>query len=53
MGACVVQALFPLEDRIEIPSSYFDKFLAEHLGQIPPAKTRKRVKMNLKRIGFL
>jgi len=53
MGACVADALFPLENGIAIPPMYFDKFLAEYLGEAPPEKTRERTKINLKRIGFL
>lgn len=53
MGACVADALFPLENGIAIPSAYFDKFLTGHLGEVPPAKTRERIKINLKRLGFL
>jgi len=53
MGACVADALFPLENGISIPPSYFDRFLDEYLGVAPPAKTRERIKINLKRLGFL
>lgn len=53
MGACVADALFPLENGIAIPPIYFDKFLTGHLGEAPPEKTRERIKINLKRIGFL
>ncbi len=53
MGACVADALFPLENGIAIPATYFDKFLAEYLGEVPPDKTRERTKINFKRLGFL
>jgi hypothetical protein len=53
MGACVADALFSLENGISIPPTYFDKFLAEHLGVTPPEKTRERTKINLKRLSFL
>jgi hypothetical protein len=53
MGACVADALFPLENGLVIPSSYFDKFLTEFLQETPPEKTRERLKINLKRLGFL
>jgi hypothetical protein len=53
MGSCVADALFPLENGIAIPPSYFDKFLIGYLGGPPPAKTRERLKINLKRLGFL
>jgi len=53
MGACVADALFPLENGIAIPATYFDKFLAEYLGEVPPDRTRERTKINFKRLGFL
>jgi hypothetical protein len=53
MGACVADALFPLENGIAIPSAYFDRFLTDFLGEAPPEKTRERLKINLKRLGFL
>lgn len=53
MGACVTEALFPLENGIIIPISYFDKFLTDFLREPPPEKTRKRLKINLKKLGFL
>jgi hypothetical protein len=53
MGACVADALFPLENGLVIPPSYFDKFLADFLRETPPEKTRERLKINLKKLGFL
>ena len=53
MGACVADALFPLENGITIPPAYFDKFLTDFLHEAAPAKTRKRLKINLKKLGFL
>jgi len=53
MGACVAEALFPLENGMQIPSQYFDRFLRSFLGEPPPAKTRKRLKSNLMKLGFL
>jgi len=53
MGACVAKALFPLEPGISIPPTYFDKFLIDYLGKAPPEKTRQRIKLNLKKLGFL
>jgi hypothetical protein len=53
VGACVAEALFPLQEGIVIPSNYFDRFLNEHLGTQPSPKTRKRLKMNLVKLGFL
>jgi hypothetical protein len=53
MGASVARALFPLENGIMIPASYFDRFLFDFLGEAPPKKTRERLKINLKKLGFL
>jgi hypothetical protein len=53
MGTCVADALFPLENGLVIPPSYFDKFLTDFLRETPPEKTRERLKINLKRLGFL
>jgi hypothetical protein len=53
IGACVAESLFPLENGIAVPASYFDKFLSDFLGEPAPEKTRERLKINLKRLGFL
>lgn len=53
MAACVADALFPLQEGITIPASYFDRFLNNYLGSPASPKTRKRVKMNLVKLGFL
>lgn len=53
MGACVAEALFPLEEGMLIPSDYFDRFLNDYLGEAPSPKTRERLKSNLMRLGFL
>lgn len=53
MGKCVAEALFPCEIGLIVPAAYFDKFLLDYLGEVPPEKTRLRLKSNLKRIGFL
>jgi len=53
MGRCVAEALFPCENGLAMPATYFDKFLQDCLGQIPPGKTSERLKINLKKIGFL
>lgn len=53
MGACVAEALFPLENGIAVPASYFDKFLEGFLREASPEKTRERLKINLKKLGFL
>jgi len=53
MGGCVADALFPLENGISIPATYFDKLLMDFLHEAPPEKTRERLKINLKKLGFL
>lgn len=53
MGRCVADALFPCENGLAMPSTYFDKFLQDCLGEPAPEKTRERLKINLKKIGFL
>jgi hypothetical protein len=53
MGACVAEALYPLEEGMLIPAGYFDRFLRNHLGAEPPPKTRQRLKTNLMKLGFL
>lgn len=53
MGVCVARGLFPLEEGMQVPSSYFERFLTEELQTTPPSKTAERVKSNLKRLGFL
>jgi len=52
MGACA-EALFPLENGMQISTQYFDQFLNSFLGEPPPEKTRKRLKSNLMKLGFL
>jgi len=53
MGRCVGEALFPCETGLVMPATYFDKFLQDHLGEPASEKTRKRLKTNLKKLGFL
>jgi len=53
MGACVAEALFPLENGMQIPAQYFDQFLKTYFGESPSKKTRKRLKSNLMKLGFL
>jgi hypothetical protein len=53
VGACVAECLFPLEAGMRVPVQYLDRFLREHLGGEPPARTSKRLKTNLMRLGFL
>jgi hypothetical protein len=53
VGMCVESALFPLENGMLIPATYFDRVLRSTLGQDPPPKTQERLKSNLMRLGFL
>jgi len=53
MGHCVAEALFPCEPGLAMPGTYFDRFLQDHLGEPASEKTRKRLKTNLKKLGFL
>jgi hypothetical protein len=53
MGRCVAEALFPCENGLAMPATYFDKFLQDSFGEPAPEKTRERLRINLKRIGFL
>ena len=53
MGACIAEALYPLEEGMLIPAPYFDRFLRDHLDGEPPPKTRRRLKTNLMKLGFL
>jgi hypothetical protein len=53
MGACVAEALYPLEEGMLISADYFERFLREHLGGEPLPKTCQRLKTNLMKLGFL
>jgi len=53
VGMCVESDLFPLENGMMIPATYFDRVLRSTLGQDPPPKTQERLKSNLMRLGFL
>jgi hypothetical protein len=53
VGTCVEQCLYPLEESMLIPSSYFERYLRDALGEEPPAKTLKRLKTNLAKLGFI
>jgi hypothetical protein len=53
VGMCVESALFPLENGMLIPPTYFEGVLRSTLGQDPPPKTQERLKTNLMRLGFL
>lgn len=53
VGTCVEQCLYPLEEGMLIPSSYFKRYLQGALDEEPPAKTLKRLKTNLAKLGFI
>lgn len=53
VGRCVENCLFPLEEGMLIPATYFERYLRDALGEQPPAKTLERLKMNLAKLGFL
>ena len=54
VGDCVTQALYPLAEGMSIPGTFFDGFLARRLGSAEiPENTRKRLKTNLGKLGFL
>jgi len=53
MGRCVAEALFPLENGMQIPPEYFDQYLKTFFGVEPPPKTKVRLKSNLMKIGLL
>lgn len=54
VGDCVTQALYPLAEGMSIPGTFFDGFLARRLGSADiPENTRKRLKTNLGKLGFL
>jgi len=52
VGKCVEEFLYPIQENAVIPGSYFDTCLMNLLSDIPP-KTRKRLKQNLRKLGFL
>ncbi len=53
MGACVSEALFPLQEGMLVPAEYLDRFLHQRLGEALPSKTKERAKTNLMKLGFL
>ena len=53
MGLCVAKALFPLQNGMQIPATYFDRFLRDFFQEVPPDKTKRRLKSNLMHLGFL
>jgi len=53
MGACVSEALFPLEEGMLVPGDYLDRFLRQLIGGEVPPKPKERAKTNLMKLGFL
>jgi hypothetical protein len=53
MGICVAETLFPLQNGMQIPATYLDRFLKDFYGEDPPEKTKGRLKSNLMHLGFL
>lgn len=52
VGRCVEEFLYPIQENALIPGTYFDSYLLTSLSDIPP-KTQGRLKMNLRKLGFL
>jgi len=53
MSAAVTDALFPIAENAVIPPSYLTNFIQQRFGEETPAKSIKRVKSNLRKLGFL
>lgn len=53
MGSAVADALFPIAENAAIPQSYLTNFLLARFGETTPAKSIKRVKANLRKLGLL
>ena len=52
VAKCVEDFLYPIHENATVPASYFDTYLLGALEDIP-AKTRGRLKQNLRKLGFL
>lgn len=52
VGEAVAETLFPLEPGTVVPPDYLDGHLRKQLGEVPP-KTAKRLRQNLRKLGFL
>jgi hypothetical protein len=52
LGDCVATALFPIADGSLIPHTYLQSFLHSRSGR-ESAKANKRLKANLRKLGFL
>ncbi len=53
MGASVAECLFPIELRMRLPASVFDRFLAAYYPAVPSKKTVQPLKTNLMKLGIL
>lgn len=53
VGRVVSEALFPIAENSVIPGSYLDNFIRSSFGPATPDKSIKRVKANLRKLGFL
>jgi hypothetical protein len=53
VGNCIADALFPIQDGSTIPSSYLVNFLRTNIATDVSEKTISRLKMNLRKLGFL
>jgi len=53
VGATVAEALFPIAENSSVPVSYLTNFLLSRFGQSTPAKSIKRVKLNLRKLDVL
>lgn len=53
VGAAVAEALFPIAENAVIPGSYLTNFIRGRFGENTPDKSIKRIKANLRKLGFL
>ena len=52
VGQCVAESLYPIAVGSLVPHSYLHQFLRRNTGQ-ESAKAEKRLKANLRKLGFL
>lgn len=52
-GAAVADALFPIAEGSFLPASYLSNFVRSRFGVETPDKSVKRLKSNLRKLGFL
>jgi hypothetical protein len=53
VGDAVAEAVYPIAENAVIPESYLPNFLRSRYGDDTPAKSIKRLKSNLRKLGFL